>query len=83
MEKQGAIGHIGGHFYNTEGKEVYTKLSERMRGIELRDLLNCKNVVCVAYGQAKAEAIKGALRGELIDTLIIDTECAERVIHAV
>lgn len=54
-----------------------------MIGIELRDLLNCKNVVCVAYGQAKAEAIKGALRGELIDTLIIDTECAERVIHAV
>lgn len=83
LEKQGAIGHIGGHFYNTEGKEVYTKLSERMIGIELRDLLNCKNVVCVAYGQAKAEAIKGALRGELIDTLIIDTECAERVIHAV
>lgn len=81
LEKQGAVGHIGGHFYNAEGKEVYTKLSERMIGIALEDLINCKNVVCIAYGHAKAEAIRGALKGGFIDTLILDTECAEKVVE--
>lgn len=82
LGKQGAVGHIGGHFYNIEGKEIYTKLAERMIGIEVEDLIDCKNVVCIAYGQAKAEAIVGALRGGFIDTLIIDTECAEKVVES-
>ena len=67
---------------NIEGKEIYSKLAERMIGIEVEDLINCKNVVCIAYGQAKAEAIVGALRGGFIDTLIIDTECAEKVVES-
>ena len=50
--------------------------------IEVEDLIDCKNVVCIAYGQAKAEAIVGALRGGFIDTLIIDTECAEKVVES-
>lgn len=30
------------HFYNIEGKEIYTKLAERMIGIEVEDLIDCK-----------------------------------------
>lgn len=82
LSKQGAIGHIGGHFYDVEGKEIQTKLAERMIGIEFADLKKCENVVCVAYGKAKAKAIAGAMRGGFVNTLIIDSDCAAGVVEA-
>jgi DNA-binding transcriptional regulator LsrR (DeoR family) len=79
LSKQGAIGHIGGHFFDINGKQVSSKLEERMVGIAYDDFKRCKNVVCIAYGQMKAKAVMGVLRGEFVDTLIIDQECAEAV----
>ena len=77
LSRQGAIGHIGGHFFDKEGKEIHTILAERMIAIEFEDFVKCKNVVCIAYGKTKGKAVHGALRGGFVDTLIIDTDCAE------
>ena len=81
LGKKGAIGHIGGHFYNIHGQEIETSLSDRMIGISYEDLKKCKNVICIASGEAKAKAIAGALRGDLINTLIIDSVCGEKLIE--
>lgn len=81
LGKKGAIGHIGGHFFDKEGKELSTKLSARMIGVGYDDLEKCKNVVCVAYGEAKGKAVAGALRGGFINTLIIDSACAKKVLE--
>lgn len=81
LGKKGAIGHIGGHFYDMDGQEILTTLSERMIGIDYEDLRKCKNVVCVAYGEAKAKAIAGALRGGFINTLILDSACGEKLLQ--
>ncbi|MFR8905496.1 MAG: sugar-binding domain-containing protein [Blautia wexlerae] len=51
-----------------------------MIGIGYDDLERCKNVVCVAYGEAKAAAVAGALRGGFINTLIIDSACGEKLL---
>ena len=72
LGNKGAVGHIGGHFYDINGKEINTSLNDRMIGIGYDDLERCKNVVCVAYGEAKAAAVAGALRGGFINTLIIE-----------
>lgn len=80
LGRKGAIGHIGGHFYDINGKEINTSLTDRMIGIEYADLKKCKNVVCVAYGESKTAAIVGALRGGFINTLIIDSACGEKII---
>lgn len=81
LGKKGAIGHIGGHFYNIHGQEIETSLSDRMIGISYEDLKKCKNVICIASGEAKAKAIAGALRGDLINTLIIDSVCGKKLIE--
>ena len=60
LGNKGAVGHIGGHFYDINGKEINTSLNDRMIGIGYDDLKRCKNVVCVAYGEAKAAAVAGA-----------------------
>ena len=62
LGNKGAVGHIGGHFYDINGKEINTSLNDRMIGIGYDDLKRCKNVVCVAYGEAKVAAVAGALR---------------------
>lgn len=80
LGKKGAIGHIGGHFYDISGNEIETSLSDRMIGIKYEDLKNCKNVVCIAHGEAKSKAIAGALRGGLVNTLIIDAVCGEKLV---
>ena len=81
LGNKGAVGHIGGHFYDINGKEINTSLNDRMIGIGYDDLKRCKNVVCVAYGEAKAAAVAGALRGGFINTLIIDSACGEKFLE--
>lgn len=80
LEKKGAVGHIGGHFYDIDGRELETSLAERMIGIGVEDLKNCNETICVAIGEGKAEAVLGALRGNYIRTLIIDDKCAEKIL---
>lgn len=80
LEAKGAVGHIGGHFYDIQGRELETSLAERMIGISLDDIINCREVVCVAYGESKAEAILGAMRGRYLNTLVIDKKCAEKIL---
>lgn len=80
LETKGAVGHIGGHFYDIQGRELETSLAERMIGVSLEDIRICREVVCAAYGENKAEAILGALRGDFLNTLIIDEQCAWKVL---
>ena len=56
-------------------------LTDRMMGITYNDLEKCKNVVCIAYGEAKAKPIAVALRGGFINTLIIDSACGEKLLE--
>lgn len=83
LEKNGAIGHIGGHFYNQDGIEVETPFVKRMIGLSLDDIKKAGNVICVAGLEMKAEAILGAVRGGYIDTLITDENAARKMIELI
>ncbi len=80
LERKGVIGHIGGHFFDIHGNEPATSLAGRMIGIGVDDLRKCPETICVAYGENKAEAVIGALRGKFINTLIIDEKCVEKIL---
>lgn len=80
LEEKGAVGHIAGHFYDIMGNEIETNLSERMIGVEIDDIRSCADLICVAYGEAKAEALLGALRANLVNTLILDEKCAKKIL---
>lgn len=80
LEEKGAVGHIAGHFYDIMGNEIETNLSERMIGVEIDDIRSCADLICVAYGESKAEALLGALRANLVNTLILDEKCAKKIL---
>ncbi len=81
LEKKGVVGHIGGHFFDIQGRELEMSLAERMIGVDTDDLKKCPETICIAWGEKKSEAVLGAVRGNYIKTLVIDDKCAEKILQ--
>lgn len=79
LEEKGVVEH----FYDIQGQELDTTLAERMIGVDTDDLKRCKETICIAFGEKKAEAVLGAVQGKYIDTLIIDDKCAEKILKMI
>jgi DNA-binding transcriptional regulator LsrR (DeoR family) len=83
LQVQGAVGDICARHYDDQGHVMDIGLNRRIIGIELKDLQNIKYVIGVAGGEAKAEAILGALRGQHVDILVTDDTAAQKVLALV
>lgn len=81
LQSSGAVGHIGGHFYDINGKDVDSAVNYNIIGIDLEDFSKASNVICVAGSMEKAKAILGAIRGGYIKTLIIDDTAALKILE--
>jgi DNA-binding transcriptional regulator LsrR (DeoR family) len=66
----GVVCEIAGMKLDAAGAAVHTPLSERLIGIELEGLRRVPEIVAIAYGAEKATAVRAAVRGQLITTLI-------------
>ena len=82
LREYGAVGDILYRFFDAEGNPVRTPLADRVTGMDLDQLGRVKRVVGIAGGERKLAAIRGALKGELINTLITDRFTAERLVQA-
>jgi Transcriptional regulator, contains sigma factor-related N-terminal domain len=76
LRAQGVVGDICARHYDAFGNELDIDLNHRVVGIELEALHNIPHVIGVAGGEAKAEAILGALRGEHVNVLVTDDATA-------
>ena len=76
----GAIGEICAMTFTAAGTPVETPMSRRAIGIELDLLRACPEVICLAFGTAKAEAIAAAIRGGKIKTLVTHAAVAEALV---
>ena len=73
-----AIGDISTHFFDEDGN--FVELYENTLCVERDALKNAKQTIAVASGKHKTEAIIGALRTQMIDTLITDEYTAKNII---
>lgn len=71
--EQGAVGQISGRFYDREGKQLDLAINRRIISLDLEDLSKIDTVVAVASGSKKAEAVAAAIRGGLVNVLIVDS----------
>ena len=76
----GAVGDIGGRYFDAQGTECAVDQNARVIGIDLQQLKGIPRVVGVAGGSWKSQAILGALRGGLIDILVTDGPTAKLVL---
>lgn len=81
LKKQGLVGYLGAHFYDINGKEINNNINKKVIALELEEMRNIKNVIAVAGGEYKAEAILGAIRGNYINTLILDDAAAMKILE--
>ena len=72
LQQQGAVGDIALRFFNEEGEGIQSEINERVIGINLNELHELPRVVGIAGGEEKIRAIRGALKGHLINILITD-----------
>jgi len=81
LRSRGAVGDICLHFFDAAGKPVATPLGDRVISMDLQQLRRVKRVVGIAGGPRKTAAIRGALRGRLVNVLITDCGTAERLLQ--
>jgi DNA-binding transcriptional regulator LsrR (DeoR family) len=76
LRENKAIGDIGLRFFDKNGMECQTELSERLISIELEQFKKIERKITVAAGQEKVYSILSAIKGGLIDVLILDEKLA-------
>ena len=82
-EKARALGtraEISGAFIDENGNQVNTPLSKRIIGVTAEQLAQIKTVLAVAYGEGKADAVRYALKGGLINALVTHSALARKVL---
>jgi deoxyribonucleoside regulator len=72
----GAVGEIGGRFFDAHGVPVVTELAHRAVSVPLEDVRKCEKTILVCSGPPKHEATRAALRGGLAKLLVCDIDCA-------
>jgi DNA-binding transcriptional regulator LsrR (DeoR family) len=80
LRDAGAIGEICGRFYDRSGRECTTEYRDRVVSVELDELRRCQEVVGVTNGPRRAHAVFAALRGRLVNALVIDQQGAEALL---
>jgi deoxyribonucleoside regulator len=80
LKTAGAVGAICGRFFDERGNRCLHDLTERTIGLNLNELKKIKHKILISAGVEKLHAVQGALKGDLVDVLIIDLETAERLI---
>ena len=81
LRRQGAVGDILCRFFDDSGKILDLPLHRRVISPPLSALQDKGNVIAVAGGAAKVQAIRAALRGALVNILITDQQTAERLLE--
>jgi DNA-binding transcriptional regulator LsrR (DeoR family) len=80
LEASGAVGDIGLHFMDGEGRAIENEINGRIIGLEINDYKNIKRLVGIAAGPEKYEVVKAALFGNYLDVLITDANIGKRLL---
>lgn len=74
-----AIGDVATHFFDKNGR--FVNLYRNTLCASVDNIRNAKESIAIACGKDKAEAIAGALRTKMIDTLITDEYTARQILE--
>ena len=81
LKMRGAVGDLLSHFMDRNGRLIDVDLEDRLLSLSLEKLRGLDNVIGVAGGPGKTDAILAALRGRYLDTLITDEDTALRLLR--
>ena len=77
IRAHGAVGTICGRFFGRDGRPVGTEFDDRTMSISLERLARVPLSIAAALSPQKAEAIRAAVDGGLVNAVATDVETAE------
>lgn len=80
LVREGAVGEILGRYYGRDGSVVGTPPLLPV-GLSLDDLRASRRVVAAAGGARKADAVRAALVGGIVDEIVVDDDLAEALVR--
>lgn len=81
LKRKGAVGDILGQFFDKDGNKLDADIHTRIMAVDINRLKGQDNVIGVAGGDRKIKAIRGALQGGYLNTLITDESTAQQLIN--
>jgi DNA-binding transcriptional regulator LsrR (DeoR family) len=80
MHDLGVRAEMGGIQIDAHGVPVKTSITERMIAIDARQLRAVPEVMAIAYGTAKAPAVRAAIRGGFVTSLVTHAAMADELL---
>jgi DNA-binding transcriptional regulator LsrR (DeoR family) len=81
LGQHGVTAEMAARLFDAHGRALSTGLAHYVLAIETEQLRRVPEVIALAGGPAKADAIDAVLRSGLVTTLVIDADTAERLIE--
>ena len=82
LAAQGAVGDITLQFFDENGStERFHSFNDRVAAISMDVFKKIPLRIGIASGEKKVEAVKGAIKGGLINILITNAECARELVR--
>ena len=79
----GVVGEIAGRFFDLDGRIIDPPLSGRIVTIGADELRAIPEVIGIVSGRPKAAAVGAALRGGLVNALVVDVVHADALLAEV
>ena len=76
----GAVGQVNLRFIDVDGNAISSELDDLVTGVNLDQLRACERTIAVGGGRTKHSAIRSALIGGWVNTLVTDVATAERLV---
>lgn len=76
LKMKGAVGDVLSQFYDINGELINTEIHSKLVSVKINELKKFKNIVAIAGGKNKVEAIYAALKVKFINVLITDEDTA-------
>jgi DNA-binding transcriptional regulator LsrR (DeoR family) len=83
LSERGAVGEVCGRFYTEQGEECESPWRDRVISISLDQLRLIPQVVGIVAGGNRSAALRGAIHGGLLKSLVIDETGAKGLLEKV
>ena len=81
LKNLGVAGDVFGHFFNSEGKFCKASVENRIITIPFEYIFNIEYRIGAAGGDVKFDAIYGAVKGTIVNTLATDEKTGKRLLE--
>jgi DNA-binding transcriptional regulator LsrR (DeoR family) len=82
LRAAGAVGEICGRFFDDQGRECVSDVRDRVVSIGLDALRGCDDVAVVVSGATRSRALRAAIRGDIVTSVVIDQAGARGLLCA-